>query len=255
MFLAINANHILSNIENHIFTDKEVKSYIYALVNYLDLGDYFKGVIIKTLKDKNLATYNFDTLKIKIDTDFIRIFAVLEYEQTNLKKAIIAFSNLEILEAIYHEIVHIIHNYFAFGSMIPIGYLYRVDIWALNELDLDDEEYDKIHDLMTIERDANITSLENILFIIKKYIKNDNLFEYYLKKLQFLMLEGYDIKKDIISPMEILYNDVYNLDLPNISNIDLYDRIKLGLPLEKKDIRTFKNKEIYIILKKNNLQE
>ena len=61
MFLAINANHILSNIENHIFTDKEVKSYIYALVNYLDLGDYFKGVIIKTLKDKNLATYNLMT--------------------------------------------------------------------------------------------------------------------------------------------------------------------------------------------------
>lgn len=254
MFLAIDAHHILSNIEKHVLTDKEIKSYIYALVDYLDVGDYFKGVIIKSLVGRSLATYSFETLKIKMDTDFIKMVATKEYEQANLRKIIIAFTNLEILQAIYHEVTHVVHNYIAFGTNIPIGYLYRVDICALNELEISDEDYEKIHDLMTIEREANITSLENILLIIKKYIGNDNLFEYHLRKLQTFMLDGYEIKKEIISPMEVLYQNIYQLNIPSVANIDLYDQIKLGLPIEKKDIRTYRNNERYIILKKNNLQ-
>lgn len=254
MILAIDFYHLLSNLEDHVLTDKEIKSYIYALVNYLELNDYFKGVIIKSLHEKSLATYSFLTLKIKMDTDFIKSVAVLEYEQANLRKLIAAFINLEILQVIYHEVTHIIHNYMAFESDVPIGYLYRVDICALNNLDISDDDYDKIHDLMVIEREANITSLENILIIIKKYIGNSKLFEYYLGKLQTFMLDGYDIKKSIISPMEILYNEVYHLEVPCVSNVDLYDKIKLGLPLKRNDIRTYTNNERNIILGKNNLQ-
>lgn len=254
MFLAIDAHHILSNIEEHVLIDKEIKAYIYALVNFLGLNSYFKGVIIKSLEEKALATYSFETFKIKMDSEFIKKMAISEYEHSDLRKTIIAFINLEILQAIYHEVTHIVHNYMAFGTEVSIGCLFRIDIFALNELNISDEEYEIIHDLMTIERDANITSLENILIIIKKYIKNSNLFEYYLRKLQTFMLEGYEIKKDIVSPMEVLYSDVYHLELPDVSNIDLYDRIKLGLPLAKKDVRTYKNNERYIILKKNNLQ-
>lgn len=254
MILAIDFYHILSNLEDHVLTDKEIKSYIYALVNYLELNDYFKGVIIKSLNEKSLATYSFETLKIKMDTDFIKRVAVSEYEYARLKKIIKAFINLEILQAIYHEVSHIIHNYIAFGSDVPIGYLYRVDICALNDLDISDDDYDKIHNLMIIERDANINSLENILIIIKRYIKRPELFEYYLSKLQSFMLVGYEIKKSIVSPMEILYDGVYHLEVPSISNIDLYDKIKLGLPLKKKDMRTFTNNERNIILGKNNLQ-
>ena len=139
MFLAIDAYHILSNIENHVLTDREIKLYMYALVNYLELNDYFKGLIIKSLEEKSLATYSFKTLKIKMDADFIRKVATREYEQANLRKLIIAFTNLEILQAIYHEVIHIVHNYMAFGTEIPIGFLYRVDICALNELNLSDD--------------------------------------------------------------------------------------------------------------------
>lgn len=167
MILAIDFYHILSNLESHILTDREIKSYVYALVNYLELNDYFKGVIIKSLEERTLATYNFQTLKVKIDADYIKKVAVLEYEHANLRKIIIAFTNLEILQAIYHEVSHIIHNYMAFGTEVPIGYLYRTDIGALNILDISDDEYDRIHGFMIIEREANINALENILIVIK----------------------------------------------------------------------------------------
>lgn len=246
--------HIMSNIENHVFTDKEIKSYIYALINYLELNDFFRGVIINSPHIKGLATYSFKTLKIKIAKDYIEEVAVQEYEHSSLKKKIITFINLELLQAIYHEVAHVIHNYIAFNTDYPIRNLYYVDICALNNLDLSDEEYDKIHDLMIIEREANITSLENILIVIKRYLNSDTLFDYYLKKLQTFMLDGYIIDKEVISPMDVLYNEVYHLELPNVDNIDLYNRIKLGLPLKKKDLRTYINNERNIILSQNNLQ-
>lgn len=254
MIFALNFMKLLTNINNHIYTELELKKYIYALIDYLEVKNYFRGVLFNNPNVKGLATYSFKTKKIKINYNLIINEAKKEYTNSGLQSKRITFINLELLQAIYHEVMHVIHNYMAFDSDYPIGYLYLVDIKALNETNISDEEYMQIHDLMLIEREANITSLENILIIIKKYIKDNKLFCYYLNKLRDFMLDGYQIDKEIISPMEYLYKEIYHLEVPHIGNIDLYDKIKLGIPINKNDLRTYMNKETYIILKKNNLQ-
>lgn len=254
MIFAHNFMKLLTNIEDHIYDELEIKRYIYALINYLEVNDYFRGVLFNSINTQGLATYSFKTQKIKINYNLILKEATQEYIHSGLNKKIITFINLELLQAIFHEVMHVIHNYMAFDGELSIGYIYLVDIEALNNLNISNEEYWKIHDLMPIEREANITALENILMIIKRYINDDKLFEYYLNKLSYFMLDGYQIDKNITSPMEYLYNEIYHLELPTISNIDLYDKIKLGIPLKRNELRTYTNKEIYIILKKNNLQ-
>lgn len=250
MILAYNFRNLLRKIEDHVFTEDEIKKYIYDLINYLELNDYFRGVLFNSVKLNGLASYSFKTKKIKISLELIEKEAVLEYENANFSKKLIAFINLELLQAIYHEITHVIHNYMAFDANLSIGYLFYVDIVTLNNSDISDEEYDRIHDLMVIERDANITSIENILLIIKKYLKSDKLYAYYEEKLKTFMLDGYSNDETVISPIEFLYDEIYHLELPNVDNIDLYERMKLGLPLKKKDIKTFMNNGGHIISKK-----
>lgn len=250
MVLAYNFRNLLSKIEDHVFTENEIKKYIYDLINYLELNDYFRGVLFNCVKLNGLASYSFKTKKIKISPELIEKEAVLEYENAKFSKKLIAFINLELLQAIYHEIVHVIHNYMAFDSNLPIGYLFYVDIVTLNNSNISDDEYDRIHDLMVIERDANITSIENILLIIKKYLKSAKLYAYYEEKLKTFMLDGYVEDKEIISPIEYLYNNIYHLELPNVGNIDFYERMKLGLPLKKKDIKIFMSNSVHMISKK-----
>lgn len=255
MIFAYDFKKLLTNIEKHIYSELEIKKYIYALVDYLEVNAYFRGVIFNSPNTKGLATYSFKSQKIKINYELILKEAISEYGNAKMSKKIIPFINLEILQVIYHEVMHIIHNYMAFDAEYPIGYLYLVDIASLNSLDINDEEYMRIHDLMVIEREANINSLENILIIIKKYLHDDKLFEYYLDKLRDFMLEGYQVDKEVISPMEYLYKEVYHLEVPIVSNIDLYDKIKLGLPISKNNLRTYTNKERDIIIKKITCKE
>ena len=163
--------------------------------------------------------------------------------------------NLFILKTLIHEITHIYHNYLISECDNDIAKVFYVELeYFQTDSDLVSDQYQTHYNKLIFERDANISAIENILRIIKKYINDPKLYEYYLNTLKEYLLAGYEEDGDkIISPIEVVYRDLLQQGMIEADNIDLYDRIKLGFQVSDDDMRYFVENIDAIVKTKNNL--
>lgn len=245
-------NELLTKIDKVIFSQEDIKTYLLDLINYLGLHDYTSDIIFDDISNDTLATYCFHTRKIKININNIIRDAKSIYpfiDDNNL----ILFINLSFIEAILHEVVHIFQNYLFNNENYSLLQLYLKEFIAADKMEEDD--YSIYYNCFIFEREAIVTSLENILIILKNFIKNDKLFEYYLEQLTQYLTIGYKSNnQSIVSPIEILFNYYFKESVPTITNLDIYDTLKLGFQINKDNFILYNNKARNLILEKNNLQ-
>lgn len=258
MIIAVLLNKIIPKINKEILSKELIEEYVSSLIDYLELYEFYNGIIFVPRNFSDLASYNFHTLKVKINIDRIIKEANLRYHFTNLSNKKIVFINLAILEALYHEVIHIFQNYVLTCTDWGFAELFKKDVYYLNNLDETEETnklYSNYHDLFVIERDANITSFENILHIIIENLHDEDLKEYFLRVLSSALMYGYDFNGSSTSPMKTIFEELYLEDTPVVENLDLYDRIKYGFQINKKEYKWFKKNNKGLILSKNNLHE
>jgi hypothetical protein len=58
---------------------------------------------------------------------------------------------------------------------------------------------------------------------------------------------------NIKSPAEKIYTELYHEKTPTLSNIDVYDRMKLGYQLSSRNFNSFRRNKVKKILVKNDL--
>lgn len=245
----------LGKLNHHIFSIEELKNMTYKLIEYIEIEDYFSGISFIIENNTDLGTYNFMTKEMKLHRKHLIWTAEDDFANSHLTNNRIAFINLSILEALFHEICHAIQNYVAFDANWPLSPLLKLDIVSFYNHTVSDEDYDKYHDAFLYEREANTTAIENILCIIKQYLQDDELYEYFRDRLHGFMIESY--QKDgekIISPIELIYTNIYGLEPPCVHNMDLYDRIKLGFAVSKEEYEQYIRNKNEMILAKNGLK-
>ena len=255
MNIAILYDYLYNKITKEIFTKEDVTQYIYDIVTYLELNEYLTDVIFTDDRYVNLASYNFKDRNIKVSMKAIINEAKMMINTMKSKSSMELKINLFILESLIHEIHHVYHNYLISDTELPISQIFYNE---LSYFYLDDPEHQKAYEdyysMLIFERDANISAIENILRIIQKYAKNDEVFEFYLSELKKFILTGYSVDNGkVISPIEAVYKDLLHYDLFSVDNIDLYDRLKLGFQVSKDEIEYFKDNSDTILLTKNNL--
>lgn len=241
----------LKKINDHIYTKDEIEAMVESIIKVSELEDYYKGIRFTMDNNDDIGSYNFLSKLIKIYYDHVIWIAEDDFDELGLEENRIAFINLSILETLFHEITHVIQNYIAFESDWALAPLVRLDIIYFNEHIVSDENYTKYHDLFLYERDANVTALEHVLYIIRRYVKDDAIFECFKERLHGFLIEGYSKEDDTItSPMEFVFKELYGLEIPCVHNMDLYDRMKLGFMITKEEYDRYVNNKNRIILAK-----
>ena len=246
------SNEFYKKLSNHILSQNEIDKYVFDIINYLEIEDYIVDLEFIDTKD-SFGTYSFENLTIKLDIPKIISEAKINYKAFNINENEILFINLNLLQAILHEVMHAIQNCYMNEFDYAYSILYAKELIFKNKMS--DELYDKYYYLFSYERDAIITSLENILHIIKTYYKkSERTFNYFLSNLYEFLILGYkEDKNNIKSPAEQLYENIYHENTPILSNIDIYDTMKLGYQINSKNFHNFKKNRIRKILSKNDL--
>lgn len=246
------SNEFYKKLCNHILSQNEIDKYVFDIINYLEIEDYIVDLEFVDIKD-SFGTYSFENLTIKLDIPKIISEAKINYKAFNINENEVLFINLNILQAILHEVMHAIQNCYMNEFDYAYSILYAKELIFKNKMS--DELYDKYYYLFSYERDAIITSLENILHIIKTYYKkSEKTFNYFLFNLYEFLILGYkEDKNNIKSPAEQLYENIYHENTPILSNIDIYDTMKLGYQINPKNFHDFKKNRIRKILSKNDL--
>lgn len=241
----------LEAIKDHIYTIDELKMMVESIIQESELDDYYSDIEFTMQSNADIGSYNFASKIIKLFYEHIIWIAEDDFDELKLNKNKIAFINLSILEALFHEITHVIQNYIAFESNWALAPLVRLDIICFNEHVVSDEDYTKYHDFFLYERDANATALEHVLYIIRKYVHDDDIFECFKERLHGFLIDGYSKEENqIISPIEFVFKELYKLEVPCVHNMDLYDRIKLGFMITKEEYDRYINNKNKIILAK-----
>ena len=148
-----------------------------------------------------------------------------------------------------------VQNHLITESNLPIASVFRSEL----ELFGNDNEYlmkyyQQHYSSFIFEREANICSTENILRIIIDHCYDEHIYKHYFELLKSELLSGYEKSVlSVYSPIERIYDDLIKLKTPEIDDISLYDRIKLGFQVSKRDYEEFANNIDSIILSKNNL--
>lgn len=162
------SNEFYKKLCNHILSQNEIDKYVFDIINYLEIEDYIVDLEFVDIKD-SFGTYSFENLTIKLDIPKIISEAKINYKAFNINENEVLFINLNILQAILHEVMHAIQNCYMNKFDYAYSILYAKELIFKNKIS--DELYDKYYYLFSYERDAIITSLENILHIIKTYYK------------------------------------------------------------------------------------
>ena len=244
-------NHFYNKLNSHILSLNEIEEYIFNLINNLGIDEYVLGVDF--IEGDNLGSYSFETNMIKLNVPLLIEEAKKLYTINNIDKDLILFINLNILEAVLHEVMHGIQNCNLNETDFAYNILYARELAYKDKLS--DELYDKYYYLFSYERDAIISSIENILPIIKSHYKEDErIFTYFLSNLYKFLTLGYTIDfYHIKSPAEKVCEELYHENTPILSNIDTYDRLKLGYQITPKKFRSFRRNKVRKILVKNDL--
>lgn len=253
MYIYEGMDEYLNKLNGHIFSREEIEDIAYLLIDFIEIDDYVSDIIFD-VPGIDFGTYNFYTKEIKFSYDNLVQIGDIDYKSSSLTDNRNAFINMTMLQTLFHEILHAMQNYIAFNTDWPLAPLLKLDIVYFDDHTISDEDYDRYHDLFLIEREANITALENILSIIKKHLKDEELYEYFKNRLDGFMIDCYYKDGDTVtSPIEFVYGDLYGLEAPCVHNMDLYDRIKLGFKISVSEYDQFIKDKDNLILAKNNL--
>ena len=252
MIFVETSNHFYNNLDHHILSLNEIELYVFNLINRLEIEEYIYDVSFDD-KLKTLGSYSFKSEIIKLNVPDIIHEAKKISNKFNIIEDEILFINLNILEAVLHEVMHGIQNCNLNETDFAYNILYLKELQYTDIIS--DELYHKYYYLFSYERDSIITSIENILHIIKdKYPNKDRIFEYFLSNLYSYLILGYTMNLfKIKSPAEKLYTELYHENTPTLSNIDTYDRMKLGYQMNTGNYWNFKRNKVKKILTKNDL--
>lgn len=238
------------NIE--ILNKEDILAFINGFLKYLNIESYLKETKFLDFDNKNdLAYYDWDNLILKIDYDNLIKDADVLYEGED-KTDYVLFINVMILLSLVHEITHIYQNAHRYDGTIITNIINS----NLNLFDiLEKKEYDEYWSLFLVERDAIVTSYEYIIILLKTIIKNERMYHYFLEELADNLTCGYRVRlKEITSPLQIVNKRFSKSVNPKLSKYDIYDSLKYGFPITKKEYLDFRKEKEKIILLKNNLQ-
>lgn len=230
-----------------------------------ELDDYIKDIEYN-YQSSALASYFYENKILKFNTDKILEESINLYQIYNKIYDNDSFNEyfflcLSFLDVIYHEVEHVIQNkkmntYNDDSFEKELIYINNIAVDVYPRL------YKKYHDLFSIEREANINSCNKIRSIISnseiyfKYSKNifdkkyNKLISEYYTKNSFPLLKFLTIIR-----VKLLYDDILiNKNNTNIilkrtkKNMSLEDRIIKGLPLDKHEYHSIKNKgsDVYL---------
>ena len=248
-------DYLYNKIQLENFNEDDVKHYVQDVVSFLELNEYLADVWFSPERYRDLGSYNFKDRKVRVALKAIINEARMVLNMMDDKPNQQLMINLFILKTLLHEITHIYHNYLVSECDNDISKVFYVELdYFHQDTDLVSEQYVTHYNKLIFERDANISSVENILRIISKYLHDDLVFAYYYEELKRYLLAGYEERNGrIISPIEVVYQDLLKQDIIYASNIDLYDRLKLGFQVTSEEMNEFKGNIDSIILFKNNL--
>ena len=252
MYFINTDDRFYKSLNTHILSINEIEEYVFNLVNRLELESYIVGVDYIDEED-TLGSYSFEEELIKLNIPRIIEEAKKLYYAYKIKGNSFLFINLNILEAVLHEVMHGIQNCNLMETDFAYNILYAKELAYKDKIS--DELYNKYYYLFSYERDAMISSIENILHIIKNnYKEEEKIFSYFLSNLYHFLILGYTINLcSIKSPAEKINEELYHEIAPTLSNIDTYDRMKLGYQMNTRNFRNFKRNKYKKILTKNDL--
>ena len=239
-----------------LLTEKEILSYVNDLIDYIEINDYLSYVSFnEKIGVNNLAIYNFDNLSLKMNLNNIKRYVNKAYILVEDIKNVntILFTNFAIIVSIIHEVVHAYQNYLIHENDISLGLEFYKELeFAYNNYQL----YLKNYQYFTFERDACATSYDTILEYLSNYFPDEvDLFNYYLSYLDTLIRYGYNIDKEITSPIETLYQDLFHEEPISILGVDLIDRMKLGFQITREDYNNYYKNTRQLLLSKINLHD
>lgn len=244
-------NMFYRNLHTHILSLNEIEEYIFNIRDYLEIEDSIMDV--KFVTGNDLGSYSFETGIIKLNPDLLKQEANRIWEENKLTGNKILFINLNILEAIFHEVVHAIQNNGFNNPNLQFNYIYLKELSIKDNLT--DEEFEKCYALFSYERVAIVSAVENILPIIKMHYKDEeSIFSHFIYNLYKYLMIGYSTDcYDVTCPADIVWEDLLHEQTPVVSNIDTYDKMRLGYQVRYRELRSFRRNKIRKILTKNNL--
>lgn len=239
----------IDKIYESVFDKNDVLNFIKGFVKYLKIDDYLSDVVFKYLKKGNLAIYNRKTKVVSVSLEAIIDDAKALCEENVPDK--ILFINIMIILTLVHEITHI-NQVAHMKDNNPISMILKRDFTLIDILT--PEEYEYYYGYFTCERDAIITSLEYVLYLLKNILKQEKMFNYFFEILSDNLTNGYEIKrKKEISPIQIINKRFSKKTFPSLTYLDIYDSLKYGLPLSKDKLDNFTENKKLIIIQKINL--
>lgn len=250
MNIAMVPNKLLAKIKTEVFSKDDIKLYIKSLIDVLELHNYYNGVIFNNKKVENLASYNFETKNFRIFYKMMIKTGIFLNKKYNYPLVLI--TNLTIIHAILHEIVHAYQNACIHECDFPIYHIYTREL-DLTET-LDNKKYNSYYKYLIYEREAETIALENLLMIIRTFVPDAEIFYFYMELLKKTIISGYEFRDKVFySPLNVIYQDLFKEDTPEIYVPDVYDALKIGTNVSIRQYRLFKKNYQRIILDKNNL--
>jgi len=229
-------DYLLKNVHFYSDTSDEIISLDNSCLGYYNATK--KYIILNDDKIKKMAYQFYYRLK--------KIWNINDYYQTY-------FINFYCLYTIYHELTHVLQRlkyYDSFHNNSFFRYLYEFDsqLQKANQL-----FYNKNHDLFPMEIDAN----NNVLLKAYDIMNNTSLPKrekqiLYLNYLSSLLLYYKKVnRKSVISPIEILNNQIKIIDLSLFKNEKLskIDRLNYGLFISPHEFNDINKEKMHIIFK------
>lgn len=216
---------ILSQLGNHILTEKEIFEYISDLIDYMEVNEYLNAVYFNNAPIKNsYGVYNFVKKAIYLNINNIIKFSFKNIKTLRIKENSTLYINLNILLNVFHEFNHACQNDLMHSLNNPVTDEFYKELLLLNDRD---DVYDEYHDLFTFERNSISVSYDNILQLFLKYYSDQYMYLCFSEIYKQFLMFGYDKT----SPIEILYKDFFHEEYKDILLLDDFNRIKLGYPI------------------------
>lgn len=206
-----------------IFNSIDNISFIYEIVNLLNLNDEIKTISFENQNNYIGGFYNNTTKKMSLSVD-----KIVQFEQLNIisQEAFI----IEYLTILFHEIFHAIQYKYLINDK---HYLISIMKQLSNYIKQNKNLNSKLHDLIPDEREASIESAKLIydFYIVNNLSKNDC--NESIENLNFYITNGYLYKKNItIFPYQSIKNYDNNIPLVLYDNLGIFNKLIYGLDIK-----------------------
>lgn len=249
MKLDLVSKYLLDRITYDIFNREDIEIYLIEITNKLKIERLLDEPRFVSGMDE-LARYNFNSRVLDINLNTIIEKASKLYEDLNDNgdnRTI--FINLYIIATIAKQIVHIKQNFNIRKCKTPLDEHMKTEILYYSLLD---ESIDSTClEYFAFEREAIVTALEAVLYIIKNYLYNENIYIFFRDWLIDTLLYGYKVdKKEMRTPSDYINNNITKVTSSFKPKYDIYNMLKYGFPLPIWKFNYFKKKGEEIITKK-----